>query len=205
MSSLVYPTLKGLTYTGGRTMLWKTEVQPALSDKESAIALQQYPSFKWELNYEILDHSLVTSELKTLWGLVGAMRGMYDTFLYTDPLYNTVVDEPFGTGDGTTTAFQIVATFQNSGGPGVAELIQNFNGAVVVKKAGVTQTGGGTNYTLGATGIVTFNTAPAAAAALTWSGSFYYRCRMLSDAISFSEFMANWWETRQIAFKTRFL
>lgn len=205
MSNLIYPsTLKGVTFDGQRTQTWKTDIQDALSGKESAIAYQQFPIYEWLLNYEILDHSLATSELKTLWGLIGAMQGMFDTFLYSDPVFNTVTDEPFGTGDGVTVAFQLTAKFQNSGGPGVSEIIQNFNGAPVIKKAGVTQTSP-TNYTLGPTGIVTFTSAPAGAAALTWTGSFYYRCRFLTDAQSFSEFMNKWWTTKSISFRQRLL
>jgi uncharacterized protein (TIGR02217 family) len=204
VSSNVFPVLKGLTFDGKRRPTWNTGIQPALSGKESAIGYQQYPLYEWELNFEILDHSLVPSELLKLWGLFNAMNGRFDTFLYTDPLFNTLTDEQFGIGDGVTTAFQITAKMQNSGGPGASEIIQNFNGTPVIKKATIVQTSP-TNYTLGPTGIVTFVTAPAAAAALTWSGSFYYRCRFLADSMDFSEFMARWWTTKQVAFRQRIL
>jgi uncharacterized protein (TIGR02217 family) len=201
MSSLVFPVLKGLTFDGNRTPIWKTNAQEALSGKESRIGYQQYPLYQWEASYDILDDSAATSDLKALLGLFNAMKGSYDTFLYTDPLYSSVTDERFGTGDGSTTAFQVTTTFQNSGGPGGAECVQNFNGTPVIKKAGVTQTSP-TNYTLGPTGIVTFVTAPTSGQALTWTGSFYYRCRFVSDTQDFSEFMSDWWATKRLRFKS---
>lgn len=203
MSSLVFPTgLQGLTFNGNRTPIWKTRVQEALSGKETALGYQQYPKFRFELNFEWLDSAAATNDYRKVAGLYGAMNGRYDTFLYTDPRFNTLVDENFGTGNGALTAFQIIAKDQNSGGPGVAEIIQNFNGAVTIKDNGVTRTGGGVDYTLGATGIVTFTTPPVNAHALTWSGAFYYRCRFLEDEQDFSEFMQNMWETRQLTFRS---
>jgi hypothetical protein len=213
MSSLVYPTgIKGLTYEGTRTQMWKTGVQESLSGKESRIGYQQYPIYRWEMNYELLDHSLAASEYKAVSGLIGAMNGMFDTFLYVDPVFNTVTDEKFGweyvvggTGgstqaNGSRNTFQLIALFANAGGPGVPEIIQNLNGAPVIKDNGVTVSGA--NYSINGQGLVAFNTPPTAGHALTWSGSFYYRCRFLSDAHEFSEFMSSWYATRRLAFKS---
>lgn len=205
MSSFVFPVLRGITYGTPRRPTWKTLIHEAVSGKDSSVGLQQYPVYEWEFDFELLDHSLATSELKKLEGLFNAVNGRYDTFLYTDPRFNTLVDEPFGTRDGTTTAYQIVAKFQNSGGPGAAEIIQNFNGATVIKDNGVTKTGGGVDYTLGPTGIVTWTTGGTAGHTITWSGSFYYRCRFLTDSQDFVEFMHNLYETRKIAIRQRIL
>ena len=57
-------------------------------------------------------------------------------------------------------------------------------------------------YTIGATGIVTFVSAPAAAAALTWTGSFYYRCRFDADTMPFKLFMQKLWSTQQMRLKS---
>lgn len=182
-----------------RTPIWRTSVQSAVSFKESRIGLALYPVIRFDLQYEFLRDYLAPSELKSLVGLFQAMRGRYDTFLYTDPTFNTVVDEPFGTGDGSTTQFQIIATFQNSGGPGGSEIIQNFNGTPTVKKAGTLQSSP-SQYTLGATGIITFVTAPTAGQALTWSGSFYYRCRFMDDEQTVTQFMNRFWSAKKVSF-----
>jgi hypothetical protein len=213
MSSLVYPTgIKGLTFEGARTQLWKTGIQEAVSGKETRIAYQQYPRYRWELTYELLDHTLAVSEYKAVSGLIGAVNGAFDTFLYSDPVYNSVTDEKFGwtyavggTGgstqcDGIKTQFQLVAAFLNTGGPGVPEIIQNLNGTPVIKDNGSTVSAA--NYTISGQGIVTFNTPPTTGHSLTWTGGFYYRCRFESDEIPFSEFMSRWYSSKKISFKS---
>lgn len=202
MTSLVYPSLPGLMFDSARVPIFRNARQQALSGKESRLAYMQYPLWRFELTYEFLRDTVAPSELKALAGLYRACQGDFDTFLYTDPVFNTVTAENFGTGDGVTTAFQIVANWQNAGGPGWPDIIQNFNGVPAISKAGVLQTGGGVNYTLGGTGVVTFNTAPAAAAALTWTGSFYYRCRFEQSELSLTQFMASFWKTKAVAFQS---
>jgi uncharacterized protein (TIGR02217 family) len=202
MSSLIYPaSLPGLTYDNVRTPQFKTGVQTALSGKESRIAFQQYPRFRFELVYSWLDDSIAVSHLKALMGLFMAMKGRSDTFLYSDPTFNSVSAYQFGTGDGVTNQFQLTATYQNVGGPGAPELIQNLNGAPAITKAGVLQSTP-SQYTLGPTGMVNFVGVPIAGAALAWSGSFYYRCRFVDDELSFSQFMRQWWETKTVALQT---
>src|SRR5271154_1202862 len=155
MSSLVYPVLSGLTYNSVRAPEFNNGKHRALSGKETRIAYQAYPMMKWTLIYELLRDYLTPSEYKALNGLFMALSGDYDTCLYTDPEFNSVTLMQFGTGDGTTTTFQVTATMQNTGGPGAPELIQNFNGAPAIYVGGVLQTLT-TNYTISGTGLVTF-------------------------------------------------
>lgn len=71
------------------------------------------------------------SDLKSLAGFVSQMLGQYDTFLYNDPDFNTVQLQTFATGDGSTRAFNLTATYQ----PG-AEIVQYGNPAPVLGPAG---------------------------------------------------------------------
>ena len=200
MSNLIYPPLPGLTFGNTRTPVFSTSVQTSLTGKESRLANRAYPNWKFELQYELLRDYIAPSDLKALVGLFMEVQGQYDTFLYTDPSFNSVTAQPFGTGDGTTAAFQLKATYENSGGPGLAEIIQNVNGTPSIYVGGVLQTSG-TAYTLGATGIVTFLAGhiPAAAAALTWTGSFYYRVRFDTDAMTVTQFLNNFWENKKVS------
>jgi uncharacterized protein (TIGR02217 family) len=203
VSNLVYPAaLPGLTWGSLRSPNFNTGVQAALSAKESRIAYQQYPQMTWELQYELLRDYTTPSDLKALVGLFMAVGARYDTFLYSDPAFNTVTAMQFAVADGTTTAYQITATYQNVGGPGGAELIQNFNGTPSVYVNGTLQTPV-TNYALGATGIVTFTAGhiPAATALLTWTGSFYYRVRFDTDAMTSTQFLQNFWENKKVQLK----
>jgi hypothetical protein len=128
MTSFVFPTLQGLTFDVVRTPVWRTEKQRAISGKRSTMAYQQYPLIHFELTFSILRDDLVTSDVKALVGLFNACQGSYDTFLFTDPDFNAVTSEQFGVTDGTTLTFQTVAAYQNPGGPGYGEIIQNLNG-----------------------------------------------------------------------------
>jgi len=200
MTSLVFPVLPGLTFGNRRVPMWRTGAFEALSGKESRIAYRRYPLIRFEMNFEFLRDNLTVSELKTLVGLFNACQGQYDSFLFTDPEFNSVTLENFGTGDGATLTHQLIARYQNTGGPGYAERIQNLNGAPSIFKNGVLQTTP-TNYSLGPTGIITWVTAPAAGQALTWTGNFYYRCRFLDDEIVPVRFMNKWWEM-PVAFRS---
>lgn len=199
MSSQVYPTLQGLTYPVKRSYVWKTGYQEALSGKQSAIAYRQYPLVHYELAYDILRDGSTPSEIKTLVGLYNLMRGRWDTFLFSDPDFNTITSAnaaqfgAFGTGDGSTLIFQLIALYQVSGGPGQPELVQNLNGTPVLYDNGSIISAA--NYSIGATGIVTFGAghAPASSHALTWSGSFYYRCRFDDDSIEWKKESKQWW------------
>jgi hypothetical protein len=207
VSGLLYPTLPGVTFNSIRSYVWNTGVQTALSRKQTTIAYQQYPVVRYTLLYEFLRDlpypSLSSSELKALQGLCNQMMGRYDTFLYTDPLFNSVTAFPFGTGNGTTVLFPITAVYENTGGPGAVELIQNFNGTPSFYSNGTLISS--STYTLGPTtsidaGYIQFNTAPANTVALTWTGSFYYRCRFDDDTADFTEFMQSLWELKKLSF-----
>lgn len=202
MSNLLFPAnIIGLMYPRARIPIWNTGYQEAVSGKTSTLKYMQYPLYEWELRYELLRDDVTPSDLRALHGLFNAVGGRFDTFLYSCPEFNSVVDENFGTGNGTTSVYPITARFQNAGGPGAPELIQNFVIAPVIKVNGVTFTTPA-QYTLGPTGIVTFVTPPTGGHALTWTGSFYYRCRFTSDRMAYREFMNNWWDLSGLSFRS---
>lgn len=204
MSSFVYPVLPGLTYDVIRTPMWHTERQTSLSGKRSTLAYAQYPLIHFELTYSILRDDISTSDIKALVGLFNALQGGYDTFLFTDPDFNQIFASTpmqFAIGNGTAGPFQVTASYQNSGGPGYGEIIQNFNGTPAIYVNGVAQVLT-TAYTIGPTGIVTFAAGhfPAAAAVIAWSGQFYYRCAFDEDELKIAKFMNFWWAAKKVPF-----
>lgn len=128
MSSLVYPALPGIMFNSVRAPEFNTGLQRALSTKESRIAYQAFPCMTWTLDYELLRDYVNPSDFKALFGVYMAVMGRWDSLLYSDPVFNSVSLMQFATTDGVTTVFQTTATYQNVGGPGAPELIQNFNG-----------------------------------------------------------------------------
>jgi hypothetical protein len=202
MSSTVFPALPGLGFPVVREVTYKTMNDESLRRRVGTLALQQYAVRQWTLPFSVLRDNVSTSELRTLHGFFNSLRGRFDSFLYLDPVYNTVTAEPFGTGDGTTLAFQLIATFKNSGGPGGPDIIQNFVALPSIFDNG-SPSG---SYLLGPTGIVTFAVAPTAGHKLTWTGSFYYRCHFMDDSMELTQFMSKLWNpSNGIQFRQRLL
>jgi uncharacterized protein (TIGR02217 family) len=207
MSSFLFPyTLPGIKFDYLRAYVWHTGVQKALSGKQSTIAYQLYPMVRFEYAFDHLLDSNIPADISAMVGLFNAVQGRFDTFLHTDPDFNTITSANaaqygrFGTGDGSTLVFQLLALYQNSGGPGQAEIIQNLNGTPILYDNGSVISAA--NYTIGPTGIVTFGAghAPANTHALTWSGSWYYRCRFDADTYDFKKFMKSLWSIDKITF-----
>lgn len=206
MSSLIYPTLPGLSIEVDRSYVWRTSTQEALSGKQTAQSGRLYPLVHFELTYNVLRDigaptftTSITSEIKALVGLYNQMQARVDTFLFSDPDFNSIpgtVLSQFATGDGTTLGpFQLTAFYQNTGGPGGAELIQNLNGVPNIYVNGVAQSPA--NYSISGTGGVTFTAghAPGNGLAIQWNGGWYYRCRFDEDAIVYKRFMNKLWST----------
>lgn len=133
MSSQIFPALQGISgLEVTRNYAWKTAVQEAVSGKMTALPLRTYPLVRYELVVNLMRNNQTPSELLQLQGLYNSLQGRGDTFLYNDPDFNTVSLMSFATTDGASTSYQITAAYQNIGGPGGAELIQNFNGVPAV-------------------------------------------------------------------------
>lgn len=196
MSNLVLPVLPGMSFPVSKTPTWSTRIQTAASGRETRIGLWSYPRWKWGLQFEFLRNNVAAGydELWTLLGFYNRHLGPYDSWLFDDPDDDAVVDQSFGVGDGTMTQFQLVRTRG-----GFVEPVTDLNGAIVVKKAGVVQALT-SQYTIGTTGIVTLAAPPASGAALTWTGSFYWRCRFLSDTIDAEKFVQRIWELKKLEF-----
>lgn len=198
MTDSVFPVLRGQSWPVVRHTLFKTLVDEALSRRVSTLALQQYPMYEWEVAFEWLADNATPSDIRSIVGLYNQCQGRADTFLYRDPIFNAVVAEPFGVGDGVTLDFQLVAKFANVGGAGASDIIQNFNGAPQIFDNG----GLPNPHLLGPSGIVSFSPAPSPGHILTWTGAFYYRCRFSDDTLETSDFMANWWEVKSLKFRS---
>jgi uncharacterized protein (TIGR02217 family) len=190
MSTAVFPTLPGISWNVIKTPMWSTRIQKAISGREYRAAYYSLPLWKFSIKYEVLRAGL--GELQTLIGFFNARQGSFDTFLYTDPSDYQATNQVFGTGDGATTKFQLLRSIGSFTEPIVALPSQP-----IILGNGVVQNSVVTNLT---TGVVTFVTAPIAGLALTWTGSFQYRCRFLQDSADFDNFMRLFWDCKKIEF-----
>ncbi len=173
MSGLIFPTLPGMGIAVKRTPVFSTQVAVAASGKELRASYQSTPRWKYEIPLNFVRVSGFSSltpsnEMAAILGLFNSVKGMWDSFLYTDPYSNTASGTSFGTGNGSLTTFQLLDI---EGLP-----IYDLNGAASIYVAGALTTPASI-----VNGLVTFSSAPANGAALTWSGAYYRRVRFDMD------------------------
>lgn len=173
--------IPGFGFVGGPNFM--TNVQSIANGKEKRNADWDICRHKYTAPFKNVSEAAYIA-IKEVFLVV---RGKAHTFLHRDWGDFKAVNAAFGTGDGTTTVFQLrkVSTV----GAGTYErVITKPNSAAPlelpfsVKVAGVT-TGVAVDDT---TGLVTFASAPASGAALTWSGEFDVQVRFDTDYLPFS-------------------
>jgi uncharacterized protein (TIGR02217 family) len=195
MSNAVFPTLAGISWGIVKAPQWNTRVQRSISFMETRIAFASLPQWRWSVPFQFL-RVADPFEYQTLASFYNDRKGRWDSFLYSDPVDSSVTDMNFGTGDGSTTQFQLGRRLLAGG---LLEPIYNVLVLTNIKKNGVVQTNPA-NYSISATGLVTFGAAPANGAALTWTGTYYWRVRFDQDAADFSEFANGFWSLGELAF-----
>jgi hypothetical protein len=169
-----------------KSFSFDTTVQTPKSKRgEIRYSAQLYPIWTWDFAVNFLrgGEQQANSDYQYMVGFGLAMGGMLSDFLLLDPYDNTVANNFVAEGNGNTTAFQLLRSI----GMGT-DIVQNVKGTPTVQVNGAA-----TSCTVGSTGIVTFNAAPAAGAIITWSGSYYYRVRFDSDTLEFDQFMDRLW------------
>jgi uncharacterized protein (TIGR02217 family) len=189
MSEPIFPTLAGLSWQMVKTPVWSTIIQRSANGRELRSALYANPLWEFSLSFEFL-RAGAEQEYQQLAGLFNISKGQYGTFLFSDPTDNTVVDQPFGSGNGSQIVFPLSRTIGT-----FSEPIAAVDGTIVIK-AGGTQI---TSFTI-ANGLVTFASPPTGL--LTWSGKFFYRCRFLEDKVEFENFMYKLWSSKKIKFQS---
>lgn len=176
----------------------------------SGAALKPYPTWDFEADLNVIPWAMVENFLDCYM----ATRGRAGVFFFTDPIDNTVTLEtgimlnvtpgaaaPMGqAGDGVSTKFQLARLINTR-----PDITQN------VSIVGIDVAGSPTvAYTVSSTGVVTFTSAPAMGAALTWSGTFKHLCRFTDDtlkdlAASNKNIDGLLWSCGSIGFKSEFL
>lgn len=194
MSNLVFPNLPGINIAVTRRPEWMTEVKEALNGQETAIAQRAWPRWHYTLQFEVLRSMQGQTERQQLEAFFNKHRGRADDFLFVDIEDSAVVDQAFGTGNGSATLFQLARPIGDWLEPVWAPFTSP---APVIKINGATQTVT-THYTIGTRGQVQFTTAPANGALLTWTGSYYMRVRFADDALELERFLQGLWKSAKV-------
>lgn len=187
---LIFPdNLAGLTLDRTKTPQFSTNIKKSVNGYEVRTPSMAYPLWNFSLKYEFLRTDTAISELKTLAGFFLQCKGSYETFYFKDPYDYAVTSQTFGVGNGTSKSFQLIRSYG-----GFVDIIQaplnytiNINGEPT------------TAFTI-ENGVITFTTAPASGAVLSWSGEFYFPCRFINDKMDFNQFMYNLWEAKKVEF-----
>lgn len=199
MAPPIFPTLKGVTFPARRSPLWKTLHQEAVSGQDNPIPLWSYPRWSYELAYDFLRSDGVNLEWQALAAFFNQVQGSALAFQFTDPDDGAVTNQTFGIGDGTSIAFALIRTMTGAGGIAFVEPVFAPVASGLTIMVNGTPT---TAYTLGTQGLVTFASAPASGATLSWTGSFNWLCRFDEDSADFEKFMNQFWRLKQIKFTT---
>jgi hypothetical protein len=190
----VFPTLPGITYPVKRSPNWSSVKNDMLGGKRVRVSNYSYPTYSYELPFSFLRSDSINAEWQTFVGFINSLNGGVNLFGYTDPDDNTVSGQGFGAGDGTTTGpFQLVRSLG-----GFTEPVFLINGTPTISVAGTPTSA----FTIDAYGRVTFTSAPANNAALTWSGSYYWPCRLDEEVTDMSKFLATIWEAKSLKFSS---
>jgi len=134
------------------------------------------------------------AEIEQVIAFFEARHGRLHAFRWRDPfdwkscsLADTpqTDDQPIGTGDGTTTQFQLAKTYVSGGHSYTREITKPVTSTVVIAINGLTVDPGG--YAVDAmTGLLTFDTAPTDDAAITAGFEFDVPVRFDADTLSIS-------------------
>jgi uncharacterized protein (TIGR02217 family) len=204
MPYTIMPTMP-LSMAAGlkKTPNFNTSKQKTAAGITSAISLKPYPTWDFEFSLDSIQgqESAASSVLAQFIGTFMATAGGANLFLFTDPQDNAVSAAQFGTGNGTTTAFQLSRTIN-----GQVDVIQNLNGTPSIYVNGTPTT----PSSISTTGVVTFSSAPTSGAVLTWTGSFYFLCRFAEDTVDATRsFTINsgidQWNVEAIKFSSEFV
>jgi uncharacterized protein (TIGR02217 family) len=195
----VFPVLPGQGFFSMKRPVYSSTIARAASGREVRLQAYAAPRWEWTVGYEAIRRKSTLFELQALYGFFGSRFGKTLPFYYQDPDDNAVSAQGFGTGDGTTTIFQLYRTVGSSTIYTFLEPVLVVQGTPTIFINGVAKTAG-TDYVIGLNGVITFTTAPAAAAALTWTGSYLYLCRFDTDSLDVSQFTAYHWEHKGLTF-----
>lgn len=193
MSNALFPTLVGLTWNNTKTPMFNTLVQRSVNFRELRGSFTSAPVYSFLLSFDLLRDDSTFNELKQLQGFYLARQGWFDSWLYLDPDDSVALLQPFGTGGSSVDQFQL----QRSIGAFSEPTKQVASGPLIYAN-GVLQTVG-VDYIIDSNGLVSFTAPPSNGVALTWSGTYYHRCRF-KENVTFREFMSQLWDAQQVEF-----
>lgn len=193
----VFPSLAGQGFLIEKTPIWSTDIQVSVSGVERRRPRWSFPIWRFQLGYEVMRDAVTFLELQRLTTFFNLKGGSAQAFFFRDKTDNAVSAMPFGTGDGSTTTFQVTRT-TTIGGAGLSftEPVRGFDGTPTFFVNGVAA-----SATVGELGQVAFASPPPAGTALTWTGNFYFLCRFAKDELTgLEQVFSGVWDLKTLSF-----
>jgi len=211
----IFPTLPGLGWSVSKAPRFATRIQRAVSGRELRVVDQPNPIWSWTLTYAMLrdEHDTRAAsgpgvgydELRTLMGFFLQQQGAFQPFLFDDPTDDTASAQAIGTGNGSTTMFQLVRSMGVAlPGAGFAEPITAPNAVSAIYFDGIVQSASGYGIDP-TTGLVTFAVPPPAGQLVTADFSYYFRVRFADDTADFENFLYQLWALKQVKLQSVFV
>lgn len=189
MTIPAYRLPEGIERGSGFGPTFRNVIQESISGNEQRFAQWTKCRGVGDLSYGLLTSSDPLGDFRAILALYRAHFGSLYPFRFRDWSDYQAVNSVFGTGDGTTMTFQLSMTYDPQaillGTVGTYFYVRDIMllaSTPVIKKAGVVQTPG-TAYTISSSGMVTFTSAPASGAQLTWSGEYDVPVRFDTDTL----------------------
>lgn len=205
MSNQIYPVLIGQGWPTKRRN-YDTIDQKAQSGAEVRLANYIQPYYEWEIPYGYLNDNfnIATADYQILMGFSEQRLGKYDSFLFDDPsdddtsqyVANPVASptpSQIGTGDGTTATFQLARSIG-----GASHLIYNVNSKNRAPRIYFGATLQSSGYSISASGLVTFSSAPSLATVINADFQYYFRCRFDEDSIEAENIGGPYWMVKSV-------
>jgi uncharacterized protein (TIGR02217 family) len=200
--ALIFPALPGLAWSVTKSPTFQTRIQRAASGRELRALDYPFPLWQFTLVFDLLRDKPAEGydELRTLMGFYMLCQGAFGTFLFQDPSDDRVSGQYIGTGDATTSVFQLQRTMGAAlTGGGFPEPVVAPNVVERVYLDGIVQDPAGYSVDPN-TGLMTFSTAPRSGLIITIDYSYYFRCRFSDDSYAFENFMYQLWQLKKLTF-----
>lgn len=189
----VLPSLIGIGWPVVVTPLWNNLLQKTVTGRVVAATYQQYPLYRFKVQYNYLS----AADYNTLLGFFNGQGGNLTPFWFdAGPGNDAVTAQAIGTGDGTTKTFTLMRSYG-----GYVEPVAASFGTVTAYDNGVAVAA---TFNSPSAGQVTYTTAPVAGHPLTWTGNYYFQCRFSQGSQDIDEFMSQLYSTQAIELETYF-
>lgn len=175
---------------GGRT--WSTTDNKGFSGWSQRNENWTFPLANWTITVKSRQNppsALTLTDFDLFYQFFINMRGKARGFRFWAPGDNTATAEPIGTGDGTTTVFQLQKTYSIFGDSiaipitkPIMSTVVDYKGNALTDTVVVKDNGSPVGVSVDVTnGQVTLASAPAAGHAITWDGQFHFPVHFMSD------------------------